>query len=87
MSKEQGQQLGVDMANNFMLMTLFSLLADMADDPDLFRSDVKNALFDLTDNYKLAGIDSETARVARETAKQVMASVLQNVPKSALKPQ
>ena len=24
MSKEQGQQLGVDMANNFMLMTLFS---------------------------------------------------------------
>ncbi|XIA63201.1 hypothetical protein ACFIOY_28840 [Bradyrhizobium sp. TZ2] len=25
----QGQQLGIDMANNFMLMTLFSILADM----------------------------------------------------------
>jgi hypothetical protein len=30
MSKEQGQQLGIDMANNFMLMTLFSIVADMA---------------------------------------------------------
>jgi hypothetical protein len=29
----QGQQLGIDMANNFMLMTLFSILADMAEDP------------------------------------------------------
>jgi hypothetical protein len=35
-----GQQLGVDMANNFMLMTLFSLIADMSDDPDGFRTDV-----------------------------------------------
>jgi hypothetical protein len=87
MSKEQGQQLGIDMANNFMLMTLFSLLADGADDPDLFRSDVKKALFDLTENYSLPGIDPETAGVARETAKQVIGSILQNVPKSALKPQ
>jgi hypothetical protein len=57
-SHEQGarQQLGVDMANNFMLMTLFSLLADMADDADLFRSNVKEALFDLTENYKLPGV-------------------------------
>ena len=58
----------------------------MADDADLFRSNVKEALFDLTENYKLPGVDSETARVARDTAKQVMASVLQNVPKSKLKP-
>ena len=73
------------MANNFMLMTLFSLLADGAD--DLFRSDVKKALFDLADDYKLAGIDPETARVARDTAKQVIGGILQNVPKSSLKPQ
>ena len=25
-----GQQLGIDMANNFMQMTLFSIVADMA---------------------------------------------------------
>jgi hypothetical protein len=36
-----GQQLGVDMANNFMLMILFSLIADTAEDPDGFRTDVK----------------------------------------------
>jgi hypothetical protein len=34
-----GQQLGIDMANNIMLMTLFSLLADSAEDPDGFRTE------------------------------------------------
>jgi hypothetical protein len=82
-----GQQLGVDMANNFMLMTLVSLLADGADDPNLFRSDVKKALSGLIDDYTLQGIDPDTARVARDTAKQVIGSILQNVPESALKPQ
>jgi hypothetical protein len=33
-----GQQLGIDMANNFMLMTLFNLVSDMAEDPDRPRS-------------------------------------------------
>jgi hypothetical protein len=42
-----GQQLGVDIANNFMLM-LFSLVVDMAEDPDGFRTDVKTVLLDLT---------------------------------------
>jgi hypothetical protein len=74
-----GQQLGVDMATNFMLMTLFSLLADMAEDPDGFRTNVKRALFDLTDNYKVAGVAPEIVKEAREAAKQVIAGVLQNV--------
>ena len=73
-----GQQLGVDMANNFMLMTLFSLVADMAEDPDGFRTDVRKALLDLTDDYNLAGIAPETAKEARAAAKQVIAGVLQN---------
>jgi hypothetical protein len=74
-----GQQLGVDMANNFMLMTLFSLVADMAEDPDGFRTDVKKALLDLTDDYNLAGVAPETAKEARAAAKQIIAGVLQNV--------
>jgi hypothetical protein len=74
-----GQQLGVDMANNFMLMTLFSLIADMAEDPDGFRTDVKKALLDLTDDYNLAGVAPETAMEARAAAKQIIAGVLQNV--------
>jgi hypothetical protein len=73
-----GQQLGVDMANNFMLMTLFSLIADMADDPDGFRTDVKKALLDLTDDYNLAGVAPDTAKEARAAAKQIIAGVLQN---------
>ena len=74
-----GRQLGVDMANNFMLMTLFSLIADTAEDPDGFRADVKKALLDLTDDYNLAGVALETAKEARATAKQIIAGVLQNV--------
>jgi hypothetical protein len=73
-----GQQLGIDIANNFMLMTLFSLIADMAEDPDGFRTDVKKALLDLTDDYNLRGIAPEMAKEARDAAKQVIAGVLQN---------
>jgi hypothetical protein len=73
-----GQQLGVDMATNFMMMTLFSILADMAEDPDGFRTNVKQALFDLTDNYKVPGVAPEIVMEAREAAKQVIAGVLQN---------
>jgi hypothetical protein len=74
----EGQQLGIDIANNFMLMTLFSLFADMAEDPEGFRTDVKKALLDLTDDYNLRGIAPEMAQEARDAAKQVIAGVLQN---------
>lgn len=73
-----GQQLGIDMANNFMLMTLFSLVADMAENPDGFRTDVKKALHALTDNYGLPGVAPEMAKEARDAAKQIIAGVLQN---------
>jgi hypothetical protein len=73
-----GEQLGIDMANNFMLMTVFALLADSAEDPDGFRADIKEALLKLTDNYNLSGIAPETADEARDAAKKVIAGVLQN---------
>jgi hypothetical protein len=73
-----GQQLGTDMANNFMLMLLFSLMADMSENPDGFRTDIKRALCDLTDDYKLPGVAPEIAKEARDAAKQVIAGVLQN---------
>jgi hypothetical protein len=74
-----GQQLGVDMANNFMLMMLFSLIAGMAESPDGFRTDVKTALSDLSDDTNLPGVAPEVAKEARDAAKQVIAGVLQNV--------
>jgi hypothetical protein len=75
-----GQQLCVDMANNFMLMTLFSIVADMAEDPNGFRTDVKKALLVLTDDYNLPGVAPETAKEARDAAKQIITGVLQNLP-------
>lgn len=78
MSKEQGQQLGIDMANNFMLMTLFSILAQMAEDPDRYRSTIKEELVALIDAHKLPGIAPETAEVARDTAQQIISGILVN---------
>jgi hypothetical protein len=34
-----GQQLGIYIANNFMLALLFNLFADMSKNPDGFRSE------------------------------------------------
>jgi hypothetical protein len=78
MSKEQGQQLGIDMANNFMLMTLFSIVADMSEDPEGIRTFLRKELLDLTDSYKLPGIPDDTAREARDAAKQIIKGVLQS---------
>jgi hypothetical protein len=78
MSKEEGQQLGIDMANNFMLMTLFSIVADMGENPEGFLTEVRKALLDLTDDYNLPGIPDDTAREARDTAKQIIEGVLQS---------
>ena len=72
------QQLGTDMAKNFMLMLLFSLIADMSENPDGFRTDVERALCDLADDCKLPGVAPEIAQEARHAAKQVIAGVLQN---------
>jgi hypothetical protein len=72
----EGQQLGIDMANNFMLMTLFAIVADTAENPEGFRADVKKALLDLVDDYALTGISLETAREARDAAKQIISGIL-----------
>jgi hypothetical protein len=73
-----GQQLGVDMSNNFMFAMLFSLIAGMAEDPDGFRADTRTALCDIIDDYKLPGVSPEIAQEARAAAKQIIAGVLQS---------
>jgi hypothetical protein len=44
-------------------------VVDLAENPEGFRSDVKKALLDLTDDYNLPGIPPDTAREAREIGK------------------
>jgi hypothetical protein len=73
-----GQQLGVDMANTFMLTLLFNLIADMSENSEGFRADTRTALCELADDYKLPGVAPEIAQEARSAAKQVIAGVLQN---------
>jgi hypothetical protein len=72
-----GRQLGVNIATNFMLMTLFSIIADMGENPEGFRTDVRKALLDLADDYNMPGVAPEIAKEARDCAKQVIAGVLQ----------
>jgi hypothetical protein len=40
-----------------------------AENPEGFRTDVKKAPLNLTDDYNLPGISPDTAKVARDTAK------------------
>jgi len=76
MSKEHGRQLGTDMTTSFMLMTLFSIVADMAENPEGLRTEVKKTLLDLTDDFNLSGILDDTAREARDTAMLIINGIL-----------
>src|SRR5712671_5743473 len=57
---DQAEQMGADMAIQFMLMTLFQIVSGMADDPRGFRSDVHKELSDLVAAYKLPPMPEAT---------------------------
>jgi hypothetical protein len=44
---DQAEHMGADMAIQFMLVMLFQLVSEMADDPRGFRSDVHRELTEL----------------------------------------
>ena len=50
---DQAEQMGADMAIQFMLATLFQIVSEMADEPRGFRTDVHRELTDLMAAYKL----------------------------------
>jgi len=50
---DQAVQMGADMAIQFMLMMLFQMVSEMADDPRGLRSDVYKELCELVATYKL----------------------------------
>ena len=57
---DQAEQMGADMAIQFMLMTLFQIVSEMADDSRGFRSDVHKELTDLVATYKLPPMPEAT---------------------------
>ena len=73
---DQAEQMGADMAIQFMLMTLFQLLSEMADDPRGFRTDVHRELTDLVASYKLPPLPEGTERKVRAAAGKILDGIM-----------
>jgi len=73
---DQPEQMGADMAIQFMLMMLFQLVSEMADDPRGFRLDVHKELSDLVATYKLPPMPEPTARKIRASAGKVLNGIM-----------
>jgi hypothetical protein len=73
---DQAEQIGADMAIQFMLMTLFQLLSEMADDPRGFRTDVNRELTDLVASYKLPPMPEDSERKVRAAAGKILDGIM-----------
>src|SRR5258708_15062426 len=73
---DQAEQMGADMAIQFMLMTLFQIVSGMADDLRGFRSDIHKELTDLVATYKLPPMPEATARKIRASAGKILDGVM-----------
>ncbi|MDB5566980.1 MAG: hypothetical protein JWP84_3546 [Tardiphaga sp.] len=68
--------VGADMANQFMLTTLFRIVSEMGDNPSQFLAEVRVALHDLAATYKLPPMPTAQEKAIREHAKAIIAGVL-----------
>jgi hypothetical protein len=73
---DQAEQMGADMAIQFMLMTLFQLLSEMADDPRGFRTNTHRELTDLIATYKLPPMPEDTERKVRAAAGKILDGIM-----------
>jgi hypothetical protein len=73
---DQAEQMGADMAMQFMLATLFQLVSEMADDPRGFRTDVHRELTDLVASYKLPPMPENTERKVRAAAGRIFDGIM-----------
>ncbi|MGY2909185.1 hypothetical protein [Bradyrhizobium sp. URHC0002] len=73
---DQAEQMGADMAMQLLLMTLFQLLSEMADDPRGFRTDVHKELTDLVATYKLPPMPEDTERKVRAAAGKILDGIM-----------
>ena len=73
---DQAEQLGADMAIQFMLMMLFQLVSEMADDPRGFRTDVHRELAELVATYKLPLMEVDTERKIRAAAGKILDGIM-----------
>jgi len=73
---DQAGQMGADMAIQFMLMMLFQLVSEMADDPRGFRADVHRELAELVATYKLPPMAVDTERTIRAVAGKILHGIM-----------
>jgi hypothetical protein len=73
---DQAEQMGADMAIQFMLATLFQLVSEMADDPRGFRTDVHRELTDLMATYKLPPMPENAERKVRAAAGKILDGIM-----------
>src|SRR5436189_5718144 len=73
---DQAEQMGADMAIQFMLATLFQLVSEMADDPRGFRADVHRELTDLVATYKLPPMPEDAERKVRAAAAKILDGIM-----------
>jgi hypothetical protein len=73
---DQAEQMGADMAIQFMLATLFQLVSEMADDPRGFRTDVHRELTDLMATYELPPMPEDAERKVRAAAGKILDGIM-----------
>jgi len=73
---EQAEQMGADVAIQFMLMTLFQIVSEMVEDPRGFRSDVHKELTALVTTYKLPPMPEATTQKIRASARKILDGIM-----------
>jgi hypothetical protein len=73
---DQAEQMGADMAIQFMLATLFQLVSEMADDPRGFRTEVHRELTDLMTAYELPPMPEDAERKVRAAAGKILDGIM-----------
>src|SRR6185437_12659640 len=73
---EQAVQMGADMAIQFMLMMLFQVVSEMADDPRALRSDVYKELCELVATYKSPPMPENATRKVKASATKILDGIM-----------
>ena len=73
---DQAEHMGADMAIQFMLMMLFQLVSEMADEPRGFRADIHRELAELVATYKLPSMAVGTERKIRAAAGKILDGIM-----------
>jgi hypothetical protein len=73
---DQAVHMGGDMAIQFMLMTLFQIVSEMADDPHGFRSDVHRELIDLVATCQLPPMPQAVEQKIRAAARKILDGIM-----------